>query len=100
MKPIRRSRPRWRYDPERSVLDVSGSHFLGDLRAIKQLFDQGKVPITIDAVVYWSRNLDVPLVIRGHVLSDWVTAGDWPHLLWHFQTQPPPRHTNWTHLSA
>lgn len=83
-----RTRPAWRYDPRSGVLHVSGRNFIRDLRAVKRLFETGQVPyFTIEAIVYVPRDVDVPTIMRGHILSQWLIDGTWPDLLWHFEIE-------------
>jgi hypothetical protein len=96
MKRTSRSRPRWRYDPHRAVLDLYGSQLLLDLGVVKRLFETHQVPISVSAVVYESKWLPhVSLIVTGHVLSDWL-ANDWPYPLCSFIACPvrPPKRSN------
>lgn len=80
-----RSKPMWRYDPHTGILHVRGRSFIRDLRAMKRLFDIGRVPyFTVEAIVYVPEDVDVPTILRGHVLSQWLLDGTWPDLLLHF----------------
>jgi hypothetical protein len=83
-----RTRPAWRYDPHSGVLNVTGRNFIRDLRAVKLVIETGQIPVfTIEAIVYRPIGLDVPTVMRGHVLSEWMIDGSWPDWLWHFQIE-------------
>jgi hypothetical protein len=79
--------PTWHYDAHRAILRVHGDSFIGDLRYVKELIATGQVPFTIDAIVHWLNGLNVPMILVGHFLSEWVIAGVLPDYLWHFTGQ-------------
>jgi len=90
VKRTRRTTPKWSYNAERGVMYVEGSDFMPDLRAAKRVVQSGRVPFLVNSVVYQSRWLPkTPLIISGHVLSEWLIA-EWAYPLWNFIAQPDP----------
>jgi hypothetical protein len=82
-----RSKLTWRYEPHRGVLYVRGGHFAHDLQAVKCIFDIGLVPfLGVEAIAYVPQDVDVPTLLRGHVLSEWFIYGSFDRL-WHFQIE-------------
>src|SRR5207253_4765728 len=80
---------RWPRDWSSDVCssDLAGSDFMPDLHAVKRLILAGRIPILVNSVVYQSGWLPkTPLIIAGHVLSEWLVE-KWKYPLWHFTAQ-------------
>ena len=77
----------WSYDRRRSLLNVTGDSFIADLRHVKKLIEIDQVPFLVNAIVHRVNGVDVPMVLVGHYLSEWLIAGVLPDYIWHFTTQ-------------
>lgn len=74
MKPGRQTRPRWRYDPDTGIVRVTGTNLPADLRAMKDAVEQGRIPISMTALVYQTKKSNIAIFVTGHWLSDWIAA--------------------------
>lgn len=87
-RPATRSKPTWDYDPETGILRVFGDDFHHDLQHVRELIDTGEVPWSLDTIIHQTPHVGVPMLVRGHVLSEWmIDPAGCPDWIWHFETK-------------
>lgn len=82
-----RSDPKRNYDFANGILRVIGDDFYYDLNYVRELIDAGEIPrLSLDTIIHEARHVGIPMLIRGQILSKWLTDGSGcPDWCWHLE---------------